>query len=300
MVLDSVLVKNLAYQAGFDVCGICKAEVSQQHKDFFIKWLDSGFNAGMKYLSEHQNLRLNPSELFPGAKSVISVALNYYPENEISNRKHFISKYAYGKDYHDIMRSRLLDLQDKIKLSFPNINMRIFVDTAPILERYFAMSAGLGFIGKNSCIINPDYGSYVFLGEIITDAEFENDAPSVESCESCQLCIDSCPVGALSADGLDARKCISYHTIESKSEIPKEIAARMTGQVFGCDICQDVCPHNINAQKTKCSDFKIHPEVDGLDYKTICEMSNREFNRRFAGTSLIRAGRKKIVGNFGG
>jgi len=225
--------------------------------------------------------------------------LNYNIENTFENKNFSISKYAIVSDYHTIMHKKLDELSGKIKADFPDINMRVFTDTAPILERYYAMSAGLGFIGKNSCLINNKYGSWVFIGEIITDAEFDfYDSPIPINCGECNKCIQSCPCGALSENGLNANKCISYHTIENKSAIPGNIVAKITDQLFGCDICQEVCPYNSQPDMQKSELPCIEDTLKTLDPDSLENISNREFNRHFVNTSLLRAGRKKILENF--
>lgn len=252
----------------------------------------------MNYLSENIDLRKKPELLLEGAKSVISVLLNYYPNENLLNNYFSISKYALGKDYHEVLKAKLQIVLDEMLVDFPELKARIFTDTAPVLERYFAMASGLGFIGKNTCLITPNSGSWVFIGEIICNAEFDYDFPISDNCGSCRRCIDACPVGALSKFGLDANKCISYHTIENKSKTPEEITKKITNQVFGCDICQDVCPHNKNAQSTDCKELTLHSAVKNLNVDELSNISNREFNRRFTGTSLLRAGRLKIIENF--
>lgn len=296
--MDAKLIKQLAALAGFDDCGISRATVEDSHIKFSRNWLSLGFNAGMSYLSANTDLRENPDKLLKNAKSVISLILNYYPSELLPSDDFSISKYAYSNDYHEVMRDKLKRLLNEIQSNYPEINARIFVDTAPVLERYFAMSSGLGFIGRNTCLINKNFGSWVFIGEIITDAESEYDNPLIENCGSCNECIKACPSGALSENGLNANRCISYHTIESKDVMPEEIGSKISNQIFGCDICQNVCPYNKDAKSSNRKEFRILPAIRDFNPNELIDISNREFNRRFAGTALLRAGRKKIISNY--
>ncbi|HOZ31010.1 MAG TPA: tRNA epoxyqueuosine(34) reductase QueG [Bacteroidales bacterium] len=297
--LDSFYVKKLATNIGFEKCGISKAVVSDSNIVFFENWLELGFHADMKYISENKQQRINPSELVENAKSIISVILNYRIAEPFKSENYSISKYALVTDYHIVIQHKLEILLHNLKEKYPYIKARISIDSAPVLERYFAMSAGLGFIGKNTCLINPELGSWVFLGEIITDAEFElYDSPTLYNCGECNKCIDSCPCGALSENGLNANKCISYHTVENKHNIPEHIADKITDQLFGCDICQDVCPFNSKNTSTNTQFSDILGLLEFLKLEELGNISNREFNRRFANTSLLRSGRKKIIENF--
>lgn len=296
---NSSYVKGLAMSVGFDKCGISHAEVKDSHISFFKNWLKLEYHAEMDYMVNNKDLRKYPSKLLKNAKSVISVILNYNTNENLKNQRYNVSKYALVNDYHAVMRSKLEELLTAIKNKTPKINARIFIDTAPVLERYFAMSSGLGFIGRNTCLINPDFGSWVFIGEIITDVEPDfYDSPIHFDCGECQLCVKACPCGALSKYGLNANKCISYHTIENKNNTPDMVAEKITNQVFGCDICQNVCPHNKIIDLPHSQLPSISAKLDKLNPEELNNLSNREFNRRFENTSLLRAGRKKIIENF--
>lgn len=299
MRLDAQLIKQIASDAGLDGCGISKASVKESHSIFLSNWLRRGYNASMTYMSKNLEVRSNPSLLVENAKTVISVILSYVPKELIHKNGIKISKYAYGPDYHEVLKSKMEIMLGEIKKEVPEIDARIFIDTAPVLERYFAMAAGLGFIGNNTCLITEKYGSLVFIGEIVCDVESsEYDLPIFKTCGECQSCILACPTGALSENGLDANKCISYHTIENRGSIPSDIALRISNQVFGCDICQDACPYNKAVKNENREDFEIHSAIKDIDFNALSDISNREFNRRFAGTSLLRAGRKKLVENY--
>lgn len=297
MNIPSERIKTLAIQCGFDDCGISPVTISSGAKNFYSNWILSGFNAGMQYLEEGQNNRFNPRNLLPEAKSVISVISSYHHSRKLDG-KYRISHYAQGKDYHIVMKQKLELLKEEIIKEFPFFVSIPFCDTSSVLERYFAAQAGLGFIGKNRCLINHKYGSWVFIAGMICNVETDYDEASELSCADCDDCLRSCPTKALSEHGLDARKCISYHTIENKNEIPENVRAQITNQLFGCDICQNVCPINKHANVSTCEAFKLLPQIEEINYEELQQMSNREFSRKFKNTSLLRSGRKKIISNF--
>ncbi len=295
-ILDSTLIKDLAYKIGFDKCGICSTEISDQDIKRYTKWINDGFFAKMNYLTKYLDIRKNPKLLVENAKSIISLCLNYKPNN--SNTNYYIAKFARGLDYHFIMKSKLRLLELKLKEHYPKTNTRVFTDSAPILERTFARNCGLGFIGKNTCLINPNLGSYFFIGEIVCDYSCDYDQPIIADCGNCSLCISACPVGALSINGLDANKCISYHTIENHDDIPPIVSNHITNQIFGCDICQDVCPYNKNTPITKHPEFRALNKITEIDLKSLENMSNSQFKKKYSDTSLLRAGRKKLIKNI--
>jgi len=241
-------LKQEAASLGFDACGIAKVGRLNSMEPVLRQWLSEGNHGAMGYMENHLEKRLDPSLLVENAKSVIVVALNYYtdtPNDAFDDL--VVSKYARGKDYHLVMKEKLNLLENALKQWRPNHEGRIFVDSAPLLEKAWAVRAGLGWIGKNTCLIIPRKGSFFFLGELVTNIELPEDKEfASEHCGSCTRCVDSCPTEAIVAPGkLDARKCISYLTIELKASMPEEYRdGRVKGQIFGCDICQDVCPHN--------------------------------------------------------
>lgn len=290
-------IKALALQNGFDACGISSININNDIKDFVTSWITSGYQAEMHWYESSLDIRFNPKKLFPNAKSVISVILNYNHSNQQTG-KYKISQYAHGKDYHLVIKSRLENLKKDIGAEFPLFEAISFCDTSPVLEKYFAAKSGLGFIGKNSCLINEELGSKIFIGGLISNAETNFDTPITQNCEGCDKCLRSCPTKALSASGLNANKCISYHTIENKGEIPEKISKKISNQLFGCDICQDVCPYNKNAPVSNCNEFNLIDKIESLNYEEISKMSNKAFARQFAETSLLRAGRKKILSNY--
>ena len=233
---------------GFDLIGVALPEVDFEELEFFEKWLSDGEAANMEgWLGRGKEKRADLDKILPGVKSVIVVGMNYFPGDHDGD-ENLVARYAWGDDYHEIMGKKLEDFCKKI----PG-ESKWYADTGAIFERYFAVKAGLGFIGKNTCLITPEFGSWVFLGVVLTTTEFEPTKPGpMGSCGDCRKCIESCPTGALTEKNLDARKCISYLTIEKKGDFTEEEAAMVSGQkfCFGCDRCQEVCPHNIRAEKT--------------------------------------------------
>lgn len=257
----------------------------------------------MKYMQKIKE-RSDLTEILPGAKSVIVVAMNYYCEQSPLKKDHGrVARYAYGRDYHKIITRKLKELQKFIEESEPESKNRLYVDTGPILERAYAEQAGIGSVGKNSCLITKEFGSWVFLGEIITTLDFAN-APSshTDTCGTCTRCIDACPTGAIIAPGvIDSRLCISYLTIENKDEIPVSLAKQIakTRRLYGCDICQEVCPHNCR-QKPHSHDELKTPKIAGdqLNLKKIAQLKTDDaFLKTFAGSPLMRAKRKGLQRN---
>jgi epoxyqueuosine reductase len=246
----------------------------------------------MKYMENHFEKRLDPTLLYKGTKSVISVLLNYYTsEKQLDEKAPILSKYAYGKDYHIVVKQKLKELFDFIKIMAGNINGRTFVDSAPILEKAWAVQAGLGWIGKNGNLINKELGSFFFIGELLIDLELEYDENPVKNyCEKCERCIDACPTKAIvSPQVIDARKCISYLTIEYKGEIPEEFKGKMENRVFGCDICQDVCPFNKKANEHKLNDFKPINQVMHMTREEWHNIDKELFISLFKNSALKRS-----------
>lgn len=284
-------IKNYAKQLGFDACGFCKAEpIEQEASDRLQEWIGSSYNGEMGYMANNIEKRVDPCLLVEGAKSIISLAMNYYPETKQRTDVPQFAYYAYGKDYHDVMKERLQMLFDFIKTRAEGVNGRVFCDTAPVMERYWAMKAGLGFIGKNSLLIIPRKGSYFFLGELVLNIELVYDEPCKLSCGNCRRCLDACPTKAIIAPKIiDARKCISYQTIEQKGEIDKTVATRIDNYFYGCDICQQVCPWNRYARPHQTAEFNPSQAFLSLDEDNITDLSIEEYQRIFKGSAVKRA-----------
>ena len=287
---NSQLIKKLAKEIGFASCGISKARFLKEEEKNFENWLKQGNQGTMSYLERNFDKRLNPQKLVPGSKSVISLTFNYFPPRKILKKNSFIiSKYAYGKDYHFVIKKKLKTLFSLIKEKIGNIEGRVFVDSAPIHERAWAKISGLGWIGKNSLLLNKKMGSYFFLAEIICDLELEYDTPVTDHCGTCTKCIDACPTNAITqAQVIDANKCISYLTIENKNEIPPELSKSFNNYIFGCDICQDVCPWNKFSKPHDEKEFLPNDEVSNFSNKDWEELTHDTFNRIFKNSAIQR------------
>ena len=242
----SQLIKQKAEKFGFQSCGISKAEFLEEEAPRLEAWLNKGYHGEMNYMENHFDKRLNPTLLVEGAKSVISLSYNYFPKVKIDEINNFkISKYAYGEDYHEVIKDILKEMVAELQEEIGVFGFRVFVDSAPVLEKAWARKSGLGWVGKNANLITKKHGSFYFLAEIICDLELEYDLAVTDHCGSCRACIDACPTQAIVSDRIvDGSKCISYATIELKNEIPDYFNGKMDDWIFGCDVCQDVCPWN--------------------------------------------------------
>jgi epoxyqueuosine reductase len=285
-------IKNWGYNIGFDLIGITAAQpVVNPHTDAFNNYLANGRQGDMQYLSRHLEKRLDVRRLVPGARSVICTALNYYHEAPKPNSTGpcgKIARYAWGRDYHDVIKEKLHRLADHIKTAVDTpVITRCFVDTAPILEKACAARAGLGWIGKNTLLLNEKFGSWLVLGEIVTDLELDYDEPIPDRCGDCEQCLHACPTNALIEPRiLDARRCISYLTVESKSQVPTDLQSKIGNRLFGCDECQNVCP--FNQMKTPSNEPDFKPINVQLDLDTILSATPEQLQQRFTGTSLSR------------
>ncbi|MFO0355445.1 MAG: tRNA epoxyqueuosine(34) reductase QueG [Sphingobacteriaceae bacterium] len=238
-------MKREAARLGFDFCGISKAEFLKEEAPRLEKWLKENKHGEMKYMENYFDKRLDPTLLVDGAKSVISLMYNYYPSQKQNANAPKISKYAYGNDYHEVIKEKLTIFLSTLKEQIGDINGRVFVDSAPVLEKAWAAKSGLGWVGKNANLISKSHGSFYFLAELIVDVEMEYDGPIKDYCGTCTKCIDACPTQAIVEPYVvDGSKCISYLTIELKENIPADFKGKMDNWVFGCDVCQDVCPWN--------------------------------------------------------
>lgn len=291
------LIKAEALRLGFDACGVAKAsEVSDA--PFLAKWLEEGCAAEMHYMHNHFEKRTDPRLLVEGCKSVIVVALNYYPAVKQPEEAPQFSYYAYGKDYHEVVKEKLRELYEYINREIAPVTGRMFTDSAPVLERYWAVRAGLGFIGKNTQLIIPGKGSYFFLGELLIDIDLEPDKPLSLSCGNCTRCLEACPPAALTPRRLDARRCISYQTIENKGEITSSTAAVLGNHVYGCDICQQVCPWNRFATPNRTVEFQPSEAFLSLDKERLSSLTEDEFKVIFRHSAVKRAGYKGLKRNL--
>jgi len=296
------LLKHLAETYGFDSVGVSKAVKLEEEAKHLESWLHKGYHGEMAYLEDHFDLRLDPSKFFPAATTIISFAFNYFPEEtELSKGDYKIARYAYGRDYHKVVIKKLKKLIAELKESIGDFHARAFVDSAPIMEREWAERSGLGWKGKNTLLINKNLGSYYILAEIVCDLELEYDeAPSIDHCGTCTKCIDACPTDAIAENGyiLDASKCISYLTIERKNEIPVEFKEQMEGWIFGCDICQEVCPWNRFSTPTKEEDFRPNEDLTKMRDRDWEEITQEVFDHIFFATPVKRAQYKGLKRNI--
>ncbi len=284
-------IKNKAKELGFDFCGISKAGFLEDEAPRLDSWLSKNYHGEMAWMANHFDKRLDPTKLVPGAKSVISVMLNYYPSKRLPESKedYKISKYAYGKDYHYVLKDKLKELFLFIQSEIGEVDGRIFVDSAPVMDKAWAEKSGLGWIGKHSNLLNREMGSFFFLGEIICDLELTPDGPIKDYCGTCTACIDACPTDAITEPYVvDGSKCISYYTIELKEAIPEEAKGKMENWIFGCDICQDVCPWNRFSKPSKVKDFDLHPELNEFTNKDWEEITEVVFKEVFRKSPLKR------------
>ncbi|WP_066756470.1 tRNA epoxyqueuosine(34) reductase QueG [Crocinitomix algicola] len=292
-------IKSKAVDLGFISCGISKAGFLEEEAPRLERWLNEGMNGKMAYMENHFDKRLNPTLLVDNAKSVISVLLNYFPEKDLfKNGDLKISKYAYGTDYHFVLRDKLNELLQSIeKWVGTKLNARCFTDSAPVLDKAWAQKAGLGWIGKNANLLSKQVGSFFFIGEIILDLDLEYDVPVNDHCGSCTKCIDACPTEAIIKPYVvDGSKCISYLTIELKDEIiPRQFAGQMDDWIFGCDVCQDVCPWNRFSIAHKTPEFMPHDKLSETDFN---EITQDVFNELFRKSAIKRTKFKGLKRNI--
>jgi len=293
-------VKDAVRAEGFDDVGIAPATPGLG-LELLKSWVADGRHCDMTYMVDHLEARGDPNRVLEGVMSVVVVALNYKSHDPTSADRGEvqISRYAWGRDYHDVIRSKLNAVAVRLQPLFPSERFRGVVDSAPFMERDYARLAGLGWFGKNTLLLNRKLGSFFFLGALLSTADLEPDVPfEADHCGSCRKCLDACPTQAF--DGpyqLDPRRCISYLTIEHRGAIANDLSPRMGEWVFGCDVCQDVCPWNRKAPRTNIAEFRPAPDLDPIPLATILDMDDAEFRRRFRGTPLFRAKRRRLVRN---
>jgi epoxyqueuosine reductase len=286
----TALIKSIAASLGFSFCGISKAEFLKDEAPQLEEWLNRGYHGKMSYLENHFDKRLDPTLLVPGAKSIVSLIYNYYPEKDLTKTSDLkIAKYAYGEDYHIVVKDKLKIFLEKLREEIGEINGRAFVDSAPVMERAWAKRSGLGWIGKNSLLLNRQMGSFFFLAELIIDLELEYDAPIKDYCGSCTACMDACPTDAIPAPYVvDGSKCISYFTIELKEEIPFDVKGKFENWIFGCDICQDVCPWNSFSKPHHEQRFNPSSELEGMTKQQWKEITEEVFQNVFKNSPVKR------------
>ncbi len=287
----SHLIRTEAQRLGFSFVGFAKAQRLDEQARKLEDWLNHGFNGKMGYMANHFDLRTDPTKLVPGAKSVIMLMHNYFPkENQQDPEAPILARYAYGEDYHFVIKRKLKSLLQFIEENIDEVNGRCFTDSAPVMEGEWARRTGIGWQGKNTLIINPKAGSYFFLAELILDLELEPDNPIRDHCGTCRRCIDACPTQAISPEGyfLDGSKCISYLTIELKEAIPEEFKRKMENRVFGCDICQEVCPWNRFSTPHNEPDFDPSPKLMEMTKEEWHEITEEVFREVFRKSAVKR------------
>lgn len=307
---SSNLIKQTATALGFSFCGIAKAEFLEAEAPKLEAWLKRAYHGKMSYLENHFDKRLDPTKLVPGAKSVVSLIYNYFPasaeasagkpEKDLAvagNLK--VAKYAYGEDYHIVIKDKLKEFMARIQEAIGDVHGRVFVDSAPVMERQWAAKSGIGWIGKNSLLLNKQMGSFFFLAELIIDLELEPDSPAKDYCGTCTACIDACPTGAVVDNGvIDSNKCISYLTIELKDSIPSEFKGKMDNWIFGCDVCQDVCPWNRFSKPHSEKRFEPQGDWPNFSQQDWLELTEEIFQKNFGKSAITRAGFKGLSRNI--
>jgi len=299
-------IKQAALSVGFDACGIAKAEALSEDAAFMKKWLEEGKHGEMHYLARNFEKRTDPRELVPNCQSVVVLLLNYFPHQQQPPEVPKVAKYAYSEiDYHTVIKTKLRRLEEIITTEYgadcvDNAYQHSFVDSAPVLERRWAQRAGLGWIGKNTQLINPDFGSYCFIGILMLNRVVEEcDKPMPNRCGTCTRCIESCPTSALENGSMDARKCLSYLTIELKDEISDEFSAYRSGTILGCDVCADICPWNEKKARPHChSELTPVPQILSWKKQDWEMLDEENFNTLFQHSAVKRAGFRKLKENM--
>lgn len=293
------LIKEESKRLGFDFVGISKAGFLEEDAPRLEDWLSKNRNGEMAYMENHFDKRLNPTLLVDDAKSVVSFLLNYYPSETQTDDTYKLSKYAYGKDYHHVIRDKLNLLLEFIKENIGEVAGRGFVDSAPVLDKAWAQKSGLGWIGKNGNLINKGNGSFYFIAELILDLELEPDGPVTDHCGSCTACIDECPTDAIVEPMVvDGSKCISYFTIELKDNIPNEMKGKFDDWMFGCDVCQDVCPWNKFSKPHNEPLFNPHPDLLSMTKTDWTEITQETFSKVFSKSAVKRTKFQGLIRNI--
>jgi len=297
----TALIKEKAHELGFDLFGIAPVRKLKEHESVLRRWCSAGMNGEMTYLGSEFEKRSDPTILFPGARSVIVIGLNYYTsKKQGGNGVPVISMYAYGADYHNVIIKRLTKILDLIRSKEPSVVGKAFVDSAPLLEKAWAREAGLGWPGRHSVLINREIGSFFFIGVLLIDISLEYDKPFAgEYCGECRFCIDACPTKAINENRtIDARRCIAYLTIENRGPVPEDIAGKMDGRVFGCDKCQEVCPWNKFAKAHKTPEFNQSADLENMTREDWLSLTPDRFNELFRRSPIKRAKFEGLMNNM--
>jgi epoxyqueuosine reductase len=293
-------IRSKALESGFSFCGFAKAESLDKDMDFFVSYLREKRNAGLDYLAREPEKRTDPRKVFDGAQTVISLLMNYFPGEILATDDNFIiSKYGYGRDYHEVMKTRTSFLVKYLIEEHSPAMAKAFVDSGPVLEKAWAQRCGLGWRGKNTLLINPSQGSFHFIATILTDLLIEPDLPEKDHCGNCHLCLDACPTGALEAPyTLTPSKCISYLTIKEKNGISRELLDKFHDRIYGCDICQDVCPFNRFAVPHSTPEFFLPESLKKMRKSDWLKLSREEFELLFRDSAVKRTGYDKLMKNI--
>jgi epoxyqueuosine reductase len=293
------LIKTEAKRLGFLSCGISKAEFLEEEAPRLEKWLNNNMHGEMQYMENYFDKRLDPTKLVESSKSVISLLLNYFPQEEQNKNSFKLSKYAYGTDYHFVIKDKLKQLLNFIQDEMGEVHGRAFVDSAPVLDKAWAAKSGLGWIGKHSNLLTQQVGSFYFIAELIVDLELEYDLPITDHCGTCTACIDACPTQAITEPYVvDGSKCISYFTIELKENIPTEFKGQLDDWMFGCDICQDVCPWNRFSKPHNEPLFNPHPELLSMTKSDWSEITEEVFSTIFKKSAVKRTKFSGLIRNI--
>jgi epoxyqueuosine reductase len=282
----TTIIKRLAAELGFDFCGISKADFLEEEAPRLDAWLKKNYHGKMAYMERNYDKRLDPRKLVDGARSVVSLLLNYYPEEPLSDSSYKLSKYAYGKDYHFVIKDKMKLFFQRIQEEIGEVGGRVFVDSAPVMDKVWAKKSGLGWVGKNSNLINRKMGSFFFIAEMILDIDLEADGPIKDYCGTCTACIDACPTDAITPYQVDGSKCISYLTIELKDALPSGFKGKMENWIFGCDICQDVCPWNSFSRPHNTPEFS--PSEALKSFQDWEEITSEIFTHLFKNSAVER------------
>ncbi len=293
-------IKSKARDLGFAAVGIAQADVLTEEGAHLRGWLSRGYQASMNWMERNAEKRVDPQRLLPGAKSIVCAALNYYssPKHTSDPAAGKISRYAWGDDYHEVMEMRLEALNDFIRSQAPSAKGKVYVDTGPVMDKAWAVRAGIGWLGKHTNVITREFGSWIFLGEIILDIELDYDKSIEDLCGTCTACIDACPTGAIVEPYVvDSNRCISYLTIEHRGDLPKAMVSKFDQWVYGCDTCQDVCPWNRFEKETQENGFRPRPENISPDLVELSTVDQAEFSRRFRHSPIKRTKHNGLVRN---